>query len=82
MFSQRNPARTALLTAHWEPPETLKTLLEPTGCGYHYGRALDVFRDTGLGQIEARSALDKLAPLNLYRAAYGEPPFLKQGSGT
>ena len=29
MFSQRNPARTALLTANWEPPEKLKALLGP-----------------------------------------------------
>jgi hypothetical protein len=82
MFSQRNPARTALLTAHWEPPETLKTLLEPNGCRYHYGRALEVFSDKGLGNIEIRSVIERLAPLNLYRAAHGEPPFMKQGGGS
>src|SRR6478735_5022319 len=77
MFSRRNPARTALLTAHWEPPESLKGLLATQGCGYHYGRALEVFRDRGLGNIEIRSVIERLAPLNLYRAAHGEPPFMK-----
>ena len=79
MFSRRNPARTALLTAHWEPPESLKTLLTPNGCGYHYGRALDVFSDRGQGTIDIRSAAETLAPLNLYRAEHGDPPFLKPG---
>jgi hypothetical protein len=82
MFSERNPARTALLTAHWEPPENLKVLLAPHGCRYHYARALDVFRDTNGGNIETRSMGATLAPLNLYRAAYGEPPFMKPGART
>jgi hypothetical protein len=82
MFSQRNPARTALLTAHWEPPETLKMLLEPSGCGYHYGRALDVFGDKGSGNISVRSVAENLAPLSLYRAAHGEPPFMKPSGGS
>jgi len=81
MFSRRNPARTALLTAHWEPPESLKTLLESNGCGYHYGHALDVFSDNGLGSIGIRSVFEALAPLNLYRAAHGEPPFINQSGG-
>jgi len=81
MFSQRNPARTALLTAHWDPPESLKTLLESNGCGYHYGRALDVFTDNGQGRIVIRSVFETLAPLNLYRAAHGEPPFMNQRGG-
>ena len=79
MFSQRNPARTALLTAHWEAPDALKALLGPQGCGYHYGRALDVFADAGDGRIAIRSTADQLSPLALYRAAHGEPPFMKQG---
>ena len=49
MFSQRNPARTALLTANWEPPEKLKDLLAQHDCRYHRARALDVFRRTGWG---------------------------------
>jgi hypothetical protein len=81
MFSRRNPARTALLTAHWEPPEILRTLLERHGCGYHYGRALDVFTDRGQGDIEIRSAHDALSPLSLYRAVFGEPPFMKSSGG-
>src|SRR5437870_12210837 len=43
MFSRRNPARTALLTANWEQPEALKDKLAPVGCGDHYTRALDIF---------------------------------------
>ena len=54
MFSQRNPARTALLTAHWERPETLKELLVKHGCGYHFGHALDLFRRTTDGLVEHR----------------------------
>ncbi len=80
MFSERNPARTALLTAHWEPPENLKVLLAPHDCRYHYARALDVFGETDGGNIEARSMAATLTPLNLYRAAYGEPPFIKPGA--
>ena len=79
MFSRRNPARTALLTAHWEPPQALRTLLEPHGCAYHYGHALDVFGDRGHGDIEIRSAGETLSPLNVYRAVYGELPFMKPG---
>ena len=82
MFSQRNPARTAMITAHWESPEALKTLLAPHGCGYHPGRALEVFSDRGDGSIEIRSTAETLAPLNLYRAAYGDPPFMKQSGGS
>jgi hypothetical protein len=77
MFSRRNPARTALLTAHWELPDALRTLLESHECRYHYGQALEVFSDRGQGDIEIRPAAETLSPLNLYRAAYGEPPFMK-----
>ena len=77
MFSRRNPARTALLTAHWEPPDALARLLEPHECRYHYGQALEVFSDREQGDIEVRPAAETLSPLNLYRAAYGEPPFMK-----
>jgi hypothetical protein len=79
MFSQRNPARTALLTAHWEQPEKLKDLLSPHACAYHYARALELYRETGDGGVEVRSTGEALTPLNLYRAAHGEPPFMKAG---
>lgn len=79
MFSQRNPARTALLTAHWEPPEKLKDLLAPQGCRYHYAHALDVYRATGGGCIDIVSTGDALTPLCLYRLDHGEPPFMKSG---
>ncbi len=77
MFSRRNPARTALLTANWERPEALKDKLAPVGCGYHYTRALDIFRATPDGGTMAVSAGETLFPLNLYRLDHGDPPFLK-----
>jgi hypothetical protein len=80
-FSQRNPARTALITAHWEPPEKLKDLLAPQGCGYHYTHALDVFRAGPDGGTEVASLAAALAPLALYRLDHGDPPFMKQSSG-
>ena len=80
MFSQRNPARTALLTANWEPPEKLGELLAPYGCGYHYSHALDIFRPTADGGTDIASAADTLAPLSLYRLDYGDPPFARQAA--
>ena len=80
MFSRRNPARTALLTAHWELPETLKDLLAKNGCGYHYGHALDLFRRTTDGQVESMKTGEALTPLSLYRLDHGDPPFMKAGS--
>ena len=78
MFSRRNPARTALLTANWEPPEKLKELLAPYGCGYHYTQALDTFRPTPDGGTEVLSAAERLSPLQLYRLDHGDPPFMKR----
>ncbi len=80
-FSQRNPARTALITAHWEPPAQLKDLLAPQGCGYHYTHALDVFRAGPDGGTEVASLAAALAPLALYRLDHGDPPFMKQSAG-
>jgi L-ascorbate metabolism protein UlaG (beta-lactamase superfamily) len=80
MFSRRNPARTALLTANWEAPEELRAKLAPSGCGYHYSRALDVFRGTADGGTEVVSTAETLAPLHLYRLDHGDPPFLKPAS--
>jgi hypothetical protein len=79
MFSRRNPARTALLTAHWERPEKLKDLLSPSGCGYHYAQALELYRVTAEGRVSIQPAGDVLAPLNLYRLDHGEPPFPTAG---
>ncbi len=79
MFSQRNPARTALLTAHWEPPEKLKDLLALHEARYHYAHALDVYRATGGGRVEVVSTGDALTPLSLYRLDHGDPPFMKVG---
>ena len=78
-FSRRNPARTALLTAHWEQPETLKDLLAADQCRYHYSHALDVYRPHAREHIDIISTGDALTPLNLYRLEHGDPPFLKPG---
>ncbi len=75
MFSRRNPARTALLTGNWEPPEQLAELLAPHGCRYHYSQALDVFRETAHGKTEVVSKADRLAPLTVHRLDHGDPPF-------
>ncbi|MDO9118687.1 MAG: MBL fold metallo-hydrolase [Nitrospira sp.] len=77
MFSQRNPARTALLTAHWERPEKLKDLLDPQGCGYHCARALDIYRADQDGRVEVVSSGESLTPLALHRLDHGDPPFMK-----
>lgn len=77
MFSRRNPARTALLTAHWEDPEKLKDLLVSQECRYHRAHALDLYRATGQGEIHVISTADALAPLSLYRLDHGNPPFMK-----
>lgn len=76
MFSDRNPARTALLTANWEPPAQLAQLIASHGCGYHYSHALDIFRARPDGGTEIVSGAEALAPLNLYRLDHGDPPFL------
>ena len=82
MFSQRNPARTALLTAHWERPEKLKDLLDAQGCGYHYARALDIYRAGQDGRVAVVSSGDSLTPLALHRLDHGDPPFMKSGGRT
>lgn len=76
MFSRRNPARTALLTARWERPETLKDLLSLHDCGYHCSQALDLYRSTSGERIEVVSTGDALAPLSLHRLDHGDPPFM------
>ena len=77
MFSRRNPARTALLTAHWEPPEKLKDLLVSQECRYHRARAFDLYRAMSGGMIEVIEVGEPLAPLTLYRLDHGDPPFMK-----
>ena len=79
MFSRRNPARTALLTAHWESPEKLKDLLAPQECGYHQAQALDLYRPTNSGGIDVITTGERLTPLALYRVDHGDPPFMKSG---
>jgi len=79
MFSQRNPARTALLTAHWERPEMLKDLLTSHNCSYHGAHALDIYRTTATGHVEVVSTGESLTPLALHRLDHGDPPFMKPG---
>ena len=79
MFSQRNPARTALLTAHWEPPEKLKDLLAQHGAGIISRSCAGRVRNVGDGSMEVRSAAESLSPLPLYRVDRGDPSFMKQG---
>jgi hypothetical protein len=81
MFSGRNPCRTALLTAHWERPETLEHLLISQECRYHRAHALDLYRPLSGGMIEIISAGEQLAPMTLYRLDHGDPPFMKAGKG-
>ena len=77
MFSQRNPARTALLTAHWEPPELLKDLLAHQDCGYHFSHALDIVRHGSQGVPQIVESVEQLAPLSLYQLDHRLPDFLK-----
>ncbi|MGH7254698.1 MAG: MBL fold metallo-hydrolase [Nitrospirales bacterium] len=77
MFSGRNPARTALLTANWEPPLQIKYLLAPLFCAYHYSQALDTFLKAG-DRVEVFSLARDLSPLDLYRLDHGDPPFLQR----
>ncbi|MDT7042740.1 MBL fold metallo-hydrolase [Candidatus Nitronereus thalassa] len=73
MFSHRNPARTALLTAHWDPPESLKELLAPLGCHYHHGQALDIVRVHDNGQVQVHASAETLAPPILYQLEHQLP---------
>lgn len=77
MFSRRNPARTALLTANWEPPEKLKELLARQDCGYHYSRAFDLLRPRPDGGIDVGTVAGQVDPLALYQLDHGMPPFMK-----
>jgi L-ascorbate metabolism protein UlaG (beta-lactamase superfamily) len=80
MFSRRNPARTALLTAHWERPEQLGDLLIPQGCGYHPSRAFHVVRARAGNVPQVLSAEAILDPMDLYRRDHDAPPFLRPRS--
>jgi hypothetical protein len=77
MFSARNPARTALLTAHWDPPEGLKQDLEPFGCRYHLGQAFDVFQPGAQGETTILHLSDQLAPVALFQLDHEAPAFLR-----
>lgn len=80
MFSHRNPARTALLTAHWDQPHTLDAALRPLGCRYHYGQALDIVRVDDGPQVEILSAAERLAPLRVFQLDHELPEFLRRRS--
>ena len=76
MFSHRNPARTALLTANWDQPESLKTNLDPIGCAYHFAQALDIVRPDPQGQVRISSLAEDLAPVTLFQLDHRLPEFL------
>lgn len=76
-FSGRNPARAALLTANWEPPEKLKELLAQQGCEYYYSHALDLFRPRPDGGLDVGSVVEQADPVALYQFDHGVPPFMK-----
>ena len=76
MFHHRNPARTALLTAHWDPPDSLGDVLRASGSQYHYGQALDVVRVSAPGQVQVISQAEALAPLSLYQLDHVLPDAL------
>ena len=80
MFSHRNPARTALLTAHWDPPDSLGDVLRASGCQYHYGQAFDVVRVSAPGQVRVLSLSGALSPLSLYQRDHVLPPALQRAS--
>ena len=67
MFSHRNPARTALLTANWDRPESLKASLDPFGCAYHCAQALDIVQAGEGGSVKISSAANTLTPLQLFQ---------------
>ena len=77
MFSGRNPARTALLTANWDPPESLRQALAPFGCHYHFGQAFDVFGAGPNGETLVSHLADQLTPIGLYQLDHPPPPFLR-----
>lgn len=78
MFSRRNPARTALLTANWDPPENLQKDLKPFGCRYHYSQVFDVYRAGPQGETQLVRVPDQLAPLTLFQLDHAPPPFLRK----
>jgi len=67
-FSPSKPARTSLVTANWEPLESLKGLLASYGCGYHDSYALDIFRPTPDGGTEVVKGGEALDPRRLFGA--------------
>ena len=78
MFSHRNPARTALLTANWDRPESLKASLDPFGCAYHCAQALDIVQAGEGGSVKMSSAANTLTPLQLFQLDHPLPAFLSR----
>lgn len=73
LFTRRNSARTALLTADWEPVEKLVAALAPHGCRYHASQAFDLFRPTDDGGTQVLSVAEALHPLRLFGWDQTEP---------
>ena len=80
MFSNRNPARTALLTAHWDQPDSLRTSLDSIGCAYHFAQALDTVRPGPNHSATISSISKDLAPVALFQLDHQLPGFLTRSS--
>ena len=78
MFSHRNPARTALLTANWDRPESLKASLDPFRCAYHCAQALDIVQAGEGGSVKISSAGKTVSPLQLFQLDHPLPAFLSR----
>ncbi len=78
MFSHRNPARTALITAHWDQPNSLREFLQPIACAYHYAQAMELFRSGREGTVEVIPASQTLSPAHLFELDHQLPSFLSR----
>tara|TARA_B100000315_G_scaffold76402_1_gene69873 strand:- start:1154 stop:2803 length:1650 start_codon:yes stop_codon:yes gene_type:complete len=79
VFHRRNPALKALLTAYWWPVDELKEKLTSKDCQLTSSFALDLFREQK-GGITQQIKEGAPKPIDLYRAAHGEPPFKEDGT--
>jgi len=82
MFSHRNPARTSLITAHWDQPDSLRESLNPLGCAYHYAQALDIFRAGEKEDMQVFPSSQSLSPLQLFQCDHALPQFLRRSAGS
>jgi hypothetical protein len=74
-FIPHKPARTAFLTANWEPLEKLEELLIRYGCRYHCSSVFDLFRPAPDGGTQVVSAAEALDPSKLFGLDGDGQPF-------